>query len=353
VSIADRDSRITTDLSGKPDVADLDMENQKALHEEHSELMHYTGAAGLYGIVAGKTLWASHTAFLNDSEEVVGFLDRRLPMILKPKLERHVAESAELTAMVKAASQQGCDLLDQQLKMFCAGFKKAQEETQDHYVTSFCTASDGWVSQNGLLSQWRGYGSGGGYAIVFDTKGLGFLLANDAEIYRDSEETLVFGNVQYDEGGEEVLFAHDEQLQQHVQRVQDEFVTCLGGRKCWEDYGAFDSVALLSAFWKHRGFQEEKEVRIVVGEPSPKIQLEIAGQVTTPFRKIHSFSRNGAAVPCIHLFEDQKLNDFPILRVIVGPHPDKKERRKSVEILLRNHGIDSEVLVSDTPFRGE
>ena len=343
-----------TDLSGKPDVADLDMENQKALHEEHPELMHYTGAAGLYGIVAGKTLWASHTAFLNDSEEVVGFLDRRLPMILKPKIERHVAESSELTAMVKAASQQGCDLLDQQLKMFCAGFKKAQEETQDHYVTSFCTASDEdeWVSQHGLLSQWRGYGSGGGYAIVFDTKGLDFLLANDAKIYHDSEETLVFGNVQYDEGGEEVLFAHDKQLQQHIQCVQDEFVTCLRGHKCLEDYGAFDSVALLSAFLKHRGFKEEKEVRIVVGEPSPKIQLKIADQVTTPFRKIHSFSRNGTAVPCIHLFEDQKLQALPIRRIIIGPHPDKLARKKSVEILLRDHKINAEVGVSDIPFRG-
>lgn len=333
-------------------MADLGMENQKALYEEHPELMHYTGVAGLYGIVAGKTLWASHTAFLNDSEEVVGFLENRLPMILKPVLEKHVSESVELSAQVKAASQQECDLLEQWLEMFRAGFKKAQEETQDHYVTSFCTASDEWVSQNGLLSQWRGYDQGGGYAIVFDTKGLGFLLVNDAKIYHDSEETLVLGNVQYDEGGEEVLFARDEQLQQHIQRVRDEFVTCLRQHKRWEDYGAFDSVALLSTFWKHRGFEEEREVRIVIGEPSPRMQLKIAKEVTTPFRKIHSFSRNGAAVPCVHLFEDQKLNDFPIRRVIVGPHPEKKQRKKAIETLLRNHSIDAEVLVSETPFRG-
>lgn len=329
------------------------MENLKALHEVHPELMHYTGAAGLYGIVAEKTLWASHATFLNDSEEVVGFLDRRLPMILKPELKRHVAESAELTAKVKVASQQGCDLLDQWWRKLFEAFKDAQEKTQDHYVASFCAAGNEWVSQNGLLSQWRGYGPDGGYAIVFDTSGLSSLLANDVGIYHDSEETLVFGDVQYDEDDSNFSFVRDEEILKHIQHVRDRFVAYLGQQQGEQDYEAFDSIAILSAFWKHRGFQEEKEVRIVVGEPSPNIQLEIADQVTTPFRKIHSFSRNGTAVPCIHLFEDQKLKTFPIRRVIVGPHPEKKERRKSVEILLRNHGIDAEVLVSDTPFRGK
>jgi hypothetical protein len=334
-------------------MADLSVTPRKALREEHPELMHYTTADGLWGIVTSKTLWASHSGFLNDSEEVVGFLDNRLPMILKPELEKLVSESVELIARVKAASQQGCDLLDQWLKKVLVGFKEAQEKTQDHYVISFCTANDQWVSQNGLLSQWRGYGPDGGYAIVFDAKGLSSLLDNDAGIYHDSEETLYCGAVQYDRGIEELSFVRDEQVLQHVQRVRNEFASCFRQQKPWEDYDAFDSIAALSTFWKHRGFEEEKEVRIVVGEPSPKIQLEIADQVTTPFRKIHSFSRNGTAVPCIHLFEDHKLKTFPIRRVIVGPHPDKRQRKKAIEILLHNNDINADVVVSDTPFRGK
>lgn len=325
----------------------------KKLHEEHKELMHYTSAAGLYGIVTSKTLWASHTSFLNDAEEVVGFLDRRLPMILKPEIERHVAESVELTIQAEKASQQGCDLLDQRWRRFSEGFKEAQEKTQDHYVTSFCTASDDWVSQNGLLSQWRGYGPDGGYAIVFDAEGLYALLAKDASIYHDSEETLIFGDVQYDQDIGDFSFILDKQILEHVRRVRDRFAAYLRRPEDRQNYEAFDSIALLSTFWKHRGFQEEREVRIVVGEPSPKIQLKIANEVTTPFRRIYSFPRNGITVPCIHLFEDQNLEILPIRRIIVGPHPDKLQRERAVEILLRNHGIDAEVSVSATPFRGK
>lgn len=130
------------------------------------------------------------------------------------------------------------------------------------------------------------------------------------------------------------------------------FAECLKQETPWEDYKAFNSIAVLSTLWKHRGFKEEREVRIVVGEPSPKIQRELANEVTTPFRRIYAFSRNGTVVPCIHLFEDQKLVTLPIRRIIVGPHLDKKQRRKAVEILLKNHGIDAEVTVSATPFRG-
>jgi hypothetical protein len=40
------------------------------------------------------------------------------------------------------------------------------------FVTAFCSSSAHDTSQNGLLSQWRGYGFDGGYAVVFSTKEL-------------------------------------------------------------------------------------------------------------------------------------------------------------------------------------
>lgn len=316
-------------------MTDLSTPLNNPLHEEHPELTHYTTADGLKGIVESKTLWATHAGFLNDSEEVNGFFNNRLGIILKPELQMYVSES-----------------LEQCLSEFLAALREAQEQTQDHYVTSFCTAEDEWVSQNGLLSQWRGYGQDGGYAIVFDTKGLDSLLRKDAGRYHDSEETLVFGDVQYDQGIEGLSFIRDEQVLNHVQSVRDSFAACLKKEESWEDYKAFNSIAVLSTLWKHRGFKEEREVRIVVGEPSPKIQRELANEVTTPFRGIYAFPRDGIVVPCIHLFEDQGLETFPIQRIIVGPHLDKVQRKKAVEILLKNHGIDAEVTVSAIPFRG-
>ncbi len=84
----------------------------KKVHEVHGELMHYTSASRLHGIVTNKTLWASHTSFVNDSEETVGFLDRVLPMILRPGFEKHVADSQRLIAHVQNGRQLGIDLFD-------------------------------------------------------------------------------------------------------------------------------------------------------------------------------------------------------------------------------------------------
>lgn len=321
----------------------------KKFYADHEEVFHYTTAAGLYGIACSKTLWASHIHFLNDKEEGAGFSKRILPMILRPEFKKYVAESEDLSARVQAADHLGVDLFDHWLKKIVEGFKNAQDVAQDRYLTSFSTAKDDWISKNGLLSQWRGYGLDGGYAIVFDAKGLAGLLNAEREMYY--EEGWAWGDVQYHM--EDLSRIQDEQVLKHfecVRKAANEYWTTGDIEKA---YPAFESIELLSAFCKHRGFEEENEVRIVVSEPSAEVGFDILNQSGKPFRKSHSYLRDGVAVPSIHLFEDQKLNALPIRRIIVGPHPEKQERKKAVEILLRNHGIEAEISVSDTPFRGK
>lgn len=97
-------------------------------------------------------------------------------------------------------------------------------------------------------------------------------------------------------------------------------------------YPAFESITRLSLFCKHRGFEEEQEVRIVITEPSTEMGQDPEKPDDKPYRRTHSYLRNGAVVPCVHLFEDQKLKTLLIRRIIVGPHPDKPERKKAVEI---------------------
>lgn len=55
----------------------------KLLAEEHPEFFHYTNAAGLSGIIQNQTLWATHYAYLNDSEEIKHFHKTRLPNLLQ------------------------------------------------------------------------------------------------------------------------------------------------------------------------------------------------------------------------------------------------------------------------------
>jgi hypothetical protein len=321
----------------------------KKLQSDNQEVVHYTGASGLQGVLTSKTIWASHTSFVNDTEEVVGFLGRVLPVILKPVYERYVAESEYLQQCVQDSRRLGIDLLDHDLKKFVQGFKEAQVRATDHYVVSFCTTSDPWVSQHGLLSQWRGYGRDGGYAIVFDRERLGVLLEQESKIYH--EEGLFMGDVQYHLA--ESINVEDKQVQEHIEQISECFYAHLTTADIQEIYPAFESITRLSIFCKHRGFEEEREVRIVITEPSIELGQDPERPDDKPYRRTHVYLRNGAAVPCIHLFEDQKLKALPIRRIIVGPHPDKLERKKAVEILLHAQCINAEVSVSETPFRGK
>ena len=321
----------------------------KKLHEEHKELMHYTNASGLYGIVRSKTLWASHTSFMNDTEEVVGFSDRVLPIILRQEYERYVVESEDFAADVKDARQLGVDLMEFRVKKLIEAFKEAGK-AQDHYGSSFCTTKDEWIFQNGLLSQWRGYGQDGGYAIVFDAARLHSLLTVEHEKYY--EERLLLADVQY--GMTRFPQVKDEQISEHIKKLTTWAHSRLSRDATEaENQEAAESNSVLSILCKHRGFEEEKEVRIVVSEPSVKIGPDPLNQSGKPYRKVKSYLRNGVPVPCVHLFEDVELDALPIRRVIVGPHPEKLDRKSAVELLLRNHNIDAEVLASDTPFRGK
>jgi hypothetical protein len=315
--------------------------------EEYKELMHYTGASGLHGISSSKTLWASHTSFMNDTEEILGFYSRVLPMILRQELEQFVIDSEDFAENVKDASRLGIDLIDDTVKTWVKGLKPLTE-AQDYFVTSFCTATDKWISQNGLLSQWRGYGRDGGYAIVFDTEKLNSLLEAEGKLYY--EEDLNKTDVEYNLA--QFSDVKSGQVRKYLVDLQRSVYAMLRNRRI--DYeAAAENVCKLSMLCKHRGFEEEKEARIVVRKPSPIMGQDLQNQSGQPYRKVWSYIRNGVSVPCIHLFEDQELDALPIRRVIIGPHSDKLDRKRAVELLLHEHNVDAEVVTSETPFRGK
>ena len=70
----------------------------KKFHAHDEEVLHYTTAAGLRGIVSSKTLWASHSRFLNDTEKGVSFSKRLLSKILSPIFKKHVENSEDVYA---------------------------------------------------------------------------------------------------------------------------------------------------------------------------------------------------------------------------------------------------------------
>ncbi|HEY1425287.1 MAG TPA: DUF2971 domain-containing protein [Caulobacteraceae bacterium] len=169
--------------------------------ERHPELHHYTSLPGLAGILITNTLWCTHYSGLNDTSEL-----KVASNILVSTLSKHLLSriASRRKASLKAARLIDADGGPLQYSTNIAGviveaFNRAVFEElidtrrisnipdrrllplYDPFITSFCShSSDGsYERANGLLSQWRGYGKGGGYCLVFDTRKLLELLSRE------------------------------------------------------------------------------------------------------------------------------------------------------------------------------
>lgn len=323
--------------------------------EEHQEIYHYTTAAGLHGIVTSQQLWATHILYLNDAEEFIGFFDRKLPHLLEEPVNRAVAKVYDSSLNRNFINAEGgvnkvtehlvCDLM--------SAIRKTTLSFNQPFVTSFCSAPPGQTMDDGLLSQWRGYGTDGGYAIVFDTGGLQKLL--DDEFSRFQYQFGQWGDVYYFDQDENQKAALPEvrEWEEIVEKAVEQFILT---QKREEFEPLFDAVTALSNMHKHLGFREESEVRIVA-LPSNAELLEAAQKAgdNRP-RKLARFQpRNGILVPYIALFErpaSEPAARLPITKVIVGPHPERLKRQKAVELLLEQCEVRAKVVVSDIPYIG-
>src|SRR5687768_8171235 len=139
----------------------------KKVSEEYAELFHYTGDVGLRGIVESQQLWATNFAYLNDAEEHVGFFQRRLPILLERAIKKAVNEAVKNPVAKKEIDEDGG------VETVVAGLKQdmhsslqdAAMKINEPYIASFCGSKVSGADSDGLLSQWRGYGTQGGYAI--------------------------------------------------------------------------------------------------------------------------------------------------------------------------------------------
>ena len=261
------------------------------------ELYHYTSIHGLKGIVESQTLWATHYKYLNDAEEIMHFRDR-LPDILCPVFKNLFSGLTPQQKQLLLDEYRSIDIaLKEEPKKLATimynvtfGGTRNNPPIAEPHITSFCTIdkTNARIANHGLLSQWRGYGAQGGYVIIFDTEGLIELLHEEGKKW---DYSAVFaGDVVYSS-------ATDEEM-------RDEFCTHINAiQKNWEQtLRKLDPTALEDTYkhfvscacrYKHWGFAEEREFRIVVAPTSPKI-VEIAKKEgrTTPKKPISSFLRN-------------------------------------------------------------
>jgi Protein of unknown function (DUF2971) len=321
--------------------------------EEHDLLFHYTTQSGLFGILETQTLHATYFPFMNDSTEMFQIKPKLIEMFL-PLAKDFFREVAARGPVDKylireeggvdgAAQKRSAEIVGTLYRIVFGLNQKPKFYLP--FIVSFCGHKEEYERANGLLSQWRGYGKDSGYAIVFDTKVVSDMRKRELESYLYDYSAM--GDVVYD--GDEDLFRA--QFKELIDAVNLDGSKILRGEK-----GPYTD--LNNAFikhvprYKHRGFREEKEIRIVVS-PTDDSGIEMMKSSGIYDQQKHKSKKSikfkETLAPYVTLFDQPGIN-LPIKRIIVGPHADKAVRRDRLQKYLELKGLGIDVTCSETPL---
>jgi len=315
----------------------------------YEKLYHYTTWDGLLGILKTQTLWATHYRFLNDYSEIVLFRDKLVSLILpyvREAYEKLVKQSPYIEQQITQKGGLGQVSQDVAEVVVDAQYRATGDEI---YILSFCGQhKNPHINNNGLLSQWRGYGSGGGFVLEFDTQKLEAILEIEAERFEYSAMHL--SDIVYSDDEDRLKTKLSEDLSVIAADIRELFdpQKLTVEEKDLKGYMAF--VNCVSRY-KHCGFSEENEVRAVILPTvidGKYLELAKTNGATLRAEKERKFrDKNGKLVPYIELFNSADV-ELPIERIIVGPHKEKEARAAALRVMLRNTRI--EITCSDIPF---
>jgi hypothetical protein len=318
----------------------------EALINSNPELHHYTDRIGLKGIWETNSLWATHFSNLSDSSEIVLLkkpLEDALAALLQPLiLKRQEEGSWEIRDHV--TKQGGVEAAAHD---FASRFVEDARGKISPFICSFCSHANDqtYEQENGLLSQWRGYGGNcqnGRYALVFDTRQLDDLLALEWRAHYwvklDIEKVVYFeGSGTLEKEFSELSPTAMELMWRTIYKRSpsaDKFLKLFLG-----------AATLL----KHRGFREEREVRIVACPVSERafadrgIKNQLLGW--PPIKEVRGLSDSKKYVG---LFESLSTT-LPIKRIIVGPSAHQQEDYEFAQLVVCDQ---VPIVKSETPFIG-
>lgn len=327
-------------------------DSPKLLSDDIPELFHYTTVDAFKSIYKERKFWATHYKDLADSTELEQF-KKKLGEFIQPTMQeifdermRNDAQSADLVNShggINAVVKQ--EIATQLDNLHSNAF--GDPGLPDTFVCSFCTHESGsYEARHGLLSQWRGYGTGGGVAIMLDTRYIERRMQYEKEIFGHPINQL--GEVRYDDD--------DTKIQKDFQEVFDQLPKWMRAiesdkkPELSDPIKFFDHFILGSTLVKHHSFHEENEVRIVVSlwptNPDSIFKPE-AGAIES--KTIKYRSKGDLEIRYIELFGDK---DLPITRIIVGPSRLQNFHFQTICELIKDDPRDIEVVKSETPFLG-
>lgn len=279
-------------------------------------LWHYTGPAGVAGIIEHGALWATDAEYLNDAQELRFGRDQIIDALRAEGDRRQSIAQSEAhwdPDMAAAITIAGA------LAILEDGDDTAMGWVSEVYLACFCAEGD-------LLSQWRGYARGQGYALAFQSAALARLPVESTD---DSalDSVAELRPVAY---GPDSIPARTAEILSHLN------VGPVGHPGMRGMDLARRVILKLLAEHKHESFQEEREWRLIAS---------LAG------RPARTLFRSGSLglIPYVNL-------EIPLgsaLReVMVGPGPDRALRIRAVRHLLAKAGLyDVQVTASQAPFR--
>ncbi|GJL50015.1 MAG: hypothetical protein NPIRA01_12420 [Nitrospirales bacterium] len=303
-------------------------------------LFHYTTAAGLLGILCSKQLWSTAYYCANDESELSAARGFLTPIIRKQTSKMIDEEDSR----VKFLSRMGANIQDHA--------DRFEEIIVNHtlnalciYITCFCRPSTEEEFHHGLLSQWRGYGEDGGYAIQFSRS----KLKKTVDLINLSQET------NYDI--QDVHYSVENPYKAEVVKHADAFINAylehldgvininwnrptLNSPTSSLTGGPLESLLDYLVNTKNEHFREEKECRLSLLETT---------KANSGVLPVEYYNRNGLLVPFTRTPDKFSLIDC-IDWVIVGPSSGIEQRFMSLKQMVKKMGLDINIRPSHIPY---
>jgi hypothetical protein len=245
-----------------------------------SSIFHYTGAASLLSIIENRQLWVTDIEFLNDDQESRYAVEklREALIVNRHNLLDAGAESLD-TDRFLSYNEAVLDGIDRRFPRR-GGSRNVWERMP--YVTSFCGVGD-------LLSMWRAYAHGPGFAIEFDTRVLQTSLGANPQQFGLTDEE--FGELKLSNSGIDAHLLPIEYGARGADRIVKRLFEALEEepRSAQAADVADRILNLMAADFarvKHPAFAEEHEIRLLLfltGDLSPRPRLRAAQGHLVPY----------------------------------------------------------------------
>lgn len=303
-------------------------------------LFHYTTGAGLLGILKSNELWSTAYHCANDESELSAGRDVLTPIFREKAHEMIMARDAR----VQTFAGRGVDV-----HYYADRFEETIVSAALHafsvYITCFCKPNTEEDFIHGLLSQWRGYGDDGGYAIQFSRERL------EEELKRvssDEQASYRLKDVYYtnDNSMKNSLVGNAPEFEKAFENHLDSLIKLdlnpMSLQNVAGDLPTYLFIELLDYLihTKSIHFREENECRLSALDATTKDAARL---------QIDYLNRSGLLVPYARTPSSAKIVEC-IDWIVVGPAPRIDSRYNSIIQMVRSMGFKIKVRASRIPF---